>query len=120
MEKRKILIVDDEKNLTRMVKLNLEKTGKYIVREENSGDQVLSVVRDFQPHLVILDIVMPDIEGSFIASQIKNEPDLKHIPIIFLTAAVFQEELKGTRGMIGGYPFLAKPVDTKQLLAVIE
>ena len=58
--KKRILVVDDEPAITRMVKLNLERTKKYEVRTENQGSKAIEAARDFEPHLIFLDVMMPD------------------------------------------------------------
>jgi two-component system OmpR family response regulator len=107
MNKKRLLIVDDESGFTRLLKLTLEKTGNYLVREENDGTNAWLVARDFKPDLVFLDIVMPKIDGGDVAQQIRSDPMLANVPIVFLTAIVSQKE---TNNEIGGFPFLAKPV----------
>jgi len=120
MDKKRILIVDDEKNFTQMVKMNLEETGKYIVRAENKGKQALDAAREFKPHLILLDIVMPDMDGEEIAHNIGLDEELSKIPIVFLTAIVKEYEVESQAGIIGGHPFIAKPVTTEKLIAYIE
>ena len=120
MDKKRILIVDDEKSFTQMVKLNLEETGKYIVRTENEGKKALLAAREFKPHLILLDIVMPDVDGGEIAHNISLDKELSHTPVIFLTAIVKEDEVKSREGVIGGHPFIAKPVTTDNLIACIE
>lgn len=107
MNKKRLLIVDDESGFTRLLKLTLEKTGKYLVREENDGTVAWLTARDFKPDLIFLDIVMPKIDGGDVAQQIRSDPMLANVPIVFLTAIVSQKE---TSNEIGGFPFLAKPV----------
>jgi CheY-like chemotaxis protein len=117
---KRILIVDDESSITRLLQLNLEKLGAYLVRTENSGRNALAAARDFQPDLVLLDVMMPDLDGGAVASQFQADPVLKDTPIVFLTAAVKKEEVDATGGLIGGYPYIAKPLDVKGVLATIE
>jgi CheY-like chemotaxis protein len=116
---RRILIVDDEAGFTRLLKLTLEGTKRYIVKEENDGSQALSVARQFRPDLILLDIVMPKVDGGDVARQIASDPILKDVKIIFLTAIVSQREAAGVGG-IGGFPFMAKPVSLAALTAMIE
>lgn len=116
MEKKRILLVDDEPSFTRILKLCLEKTGFYEVREENKGRMAIAVARQFKPHLILLDVVMPDIDGGEVASAIVADNELKDIPIVFLTAAVAKDE----EGVISGYPFIAKPLNTEEVIERIE
>ncbi len=120
MAKKKILVVDDEASLTRMLRRNLEATGKYEVREENSGALAYATAQQFQPDLVVLDVVMPDVDGGDVAAKIQDDENLKHIPIVFLTAILKKEEAESTGSDIGGRTFLAKPVKFDDLIACIE
>jgi CheY-like chemotaxis protein len=118
--KKRILVVDDEVALTRMVKLNLERTGSYEVRTENQGSMAIAAAREFRPDLIMLDVMMPDMTGDEVAAQLKEDPQLKDIKYIFMTAIVTKDETKATGSTIGGNVFLAKPVKTDELVAAIE
>lgn len=120
MEKKKVLIVDDEEDFAVMVKLNLEATGRYEVRTENKGLLAVVTAKEFKPDLILLDIIMPDIEGSQVAASLKGDRDTAKIPVVFLTAMVTKEETESAGGVIAGNPFIAKPVDTKSLIDCIE
>jgi len=116
MEKKRILIIDDEASFTRMVKLNLEKTGAFEVREENRATNAVASAREFKPDLILLDVIMPAIDGGDVAAQIRNDRHLKGTPIVFLTATVSQREA-GEAGLnSGGALFLAKPVSLENLI----
>jgi CheY-like chemotaxis protein len=119
MSKRRILLVDDEPAFTRLLKLALERAG-YEVRVENSGSQALAVARAFQPHLVLLDVIMPDLEGSRVAEQMRMEPALAHVPSVFLTAIVSRKELPADGAVVGGFPFIAKPATASQVIECLE
>ncbi len=120
MSKKKILVVDDEASLTRMLRKNLEATGKYEVREENFGALAYASAQQFQPDLVLLDVMMPDMDGGAVGAQIKADANLKDVPIVFLTAIVQKGEAAATGSDIGGSTFLAKPVQLEGLIACIE
>ena len=115
--KKRVLIVDDESGFTRLVKLTLERTGKYEVREENDGSKAWLVAREFKPVIVFLDVVMPKMDGGEVAQQIRSDPTLAHVPIVFLTAIVSQQE---SQRSFGGFPFLAKPVSIDAITRCIE
>lgn len=119
-QKKRILVIDDERNLTMLVKLNLEKTGRYEVREENRATRGHAAAREFKPDLVLLDVMMPDMDGGDVLAQLKGDAALKDVPIVFLTATVLKEEVAKQGGSIGGYPFIPKPFQTEVLLARIE
>jgi CheY-like chemotaxis protein len=116
MSKLKILIVDDESSFTRLLKLNLEATGKYQVRDENLATRAVAVAKDFHPDLIFLDVMMPGMDGGELKARLRETPGLRGVPIVFLTAAVKPEEIEQHKGVIGGDLYLAKPVD----LDVIE
>ena len=120
MTKKKILVVDDEQAMTRMLKRNLEATGRYDVRTENSGAAGVTAAREFQPDLILLDVMMPGIDGGEVAAKIKEDKRLANIPVVFLSAIVKKEETQPTGGNIGGLTFLAKPVKLDDLITCIE
>jgi CheY-like chemotaxis protein len=116
---RRILIVDNDKNTTHLIKILLEKTGRYLVFEENQPARAYQTAQNFQPDLIFLDVVMPEQDGGEIAAQIRADPQLQNAPIIFLTALVTRAEAKA--GLhIDGHPFLAKPIDIQELIKTIE
>jgi CheY-like chemotaxis protein len=118
-EKRRILIVDDDRDSTHLIKILLEKISHYLVREENDAAKAHESARDFRPDLILLDIIMPQIDGGDIAAQIDADPGLPRTPIIFLTALVTKAEAKA--GLhIQGHPVLAKPIDIPELINRIE
>jgi len=118
-QKRRILIVDDDPESTHLVKILLEKTGNYLVREENDPDEAHQSARNFRPDAILLDIMMPNTDGSEVAAQIEADPELRSTPIIFLTALVTEPETKaGLR--IEGHRSLAKPINIPELIDQIE
>lgn len=116
MLKKRIFIVDDESGFTRLLKLTLERTGRYVVQEENDGTRAWLAAREFKPDLIFLDIVMPKIDGGDVAQQIRSDPSLAHVPIVFLTAIVSKTESKND---IGGFPFISKPVSLEAIIRCI-
>ncbi len=119
-EKQRILVVDDEPSITRLLKLNLEQTGEFEVATENVSEAALAAAERFQPDLMLLDVMMPGLGGGELASRLQSTPGLERVPIVFLTAAVTREELRQRRGLVGGLPFLAKPVDLREVLACLR
>ena len=117
---KKILVVDDETSITRMIKLNLERTGKYEVHTENEGSRAIPAARKFRPDMIFLDVMMPDKSGDEIAAELKEDANLSGTPFVFLTAIVTRDEAEQSGGEIAGNTFLAKPVKTQELLETIE
>ena len=119
-EKKRILVVDDEASITRLLKLNLEQTGDYQVATENVSRAALDTAELFRPDLILLDVMMPGLDGGNLAGALQAQPRLKGVPIVFLTAAVTREEIRAHNGVVGGFPFLAKPVNLHEVLACLE
>jgi len=118
-KKRRILIVDNDTNATHLVRILLEKTGQYLVLEENNSTKAYRSARIFQPDLILLDVVMPIRDGGEIAAQIRADPKLQNTPIVFLTALVTPSEARA--GVhIDGHPFLAKPINIQELIRTID
>ena len=118
-ERRRILIVDSDPNTTHLVKVLLERTGRYLVLEENDATSAHQSARNFRPDLILLDVVMPETDGGELAARVEADPELHNTPIVFLTALVTRAEAKS--GLhIQGHPFLAKPVSIPELINTIE
>src|SRR5882672_8596422 len=117
--KRRILIVDDDANSTHLVKILLERSGPYLVLEENDAAKADQTAHNFKPDVILLDIVMPKIDGGELATQIEADRELQDTPIIFLTALVTHGEAK-SRLQNQGPPFGAKPINNPELNHGIE
>ena len=114
-----ILIVDDNHDFTRAAKLALEGTGRYSVWEANEPSKAHQTAQSLKPDLILLDIAMPETDGSEVAARIESDPTLHRTPIVFLTALVTKAET--TSGLrIQGHPFLAKPISIPDLITRIE
>lgn len=118
--KKRILAVDDQARNTRLVKLYLEQTNRYVVREENNARLALSAAEEFLPHLILLDVMMPGMDGGELAACFKASPKLKAVPIVFLTAVVTKQEVEAGKGQLGGNSFLAKPVVLAEMDACLK
>ncbi len=118
--KQRILVVDDEPALTRMLQKNLQRSGRFEVRTENKGAAALAAAHEFKPDLIFLDVMMPDMAGDEIANLIDQDPILSTTPYVFLTAIVTHHETDAAQGEIGGKLFLAKPVRLQEMLNVID
>ena len=119
MSKTRILIVDDDRNLSRLAGMILESSGQYEVMIVNHALRALPAARQFQPALMLLDVDMPDKSGGDIAREASTDSRLRDIPVLFLTGLVSLKEA-GTRQMeSGGMRFLAKPVEPALLLSCV-
>jgi len=120
MAKKRILLVDDEKSFTTLLKMNLEETGNYEVRVENWAEDAQAAAKDFKPDLVLLDIIMPRMPGGNVAAQFDADPELKSTPIVFLTAAVRRHQVEEHEGIISDRPCIAKPASIETVITMIE
>jgi DNA-binding response OmpR family regulator len=118
--RKRILVVDDEPDMTLMVRLNLQKTGRFEVREENEASNALRSAREFKPDLILLDVMMPDLDGGDVLSLLKDDANLSKVPVIFITATVLKEEVRSKGGTIGGHPFIPKPFKVETLIKSID
>ena len=119
-ERTKILVVDDDLEATRMLKFGLEVAGGYEVREENDSRCALTVAREFRPDLIVLDVCMPEMDGTELALRFRHDRLFHTTPIVFLTSILSREEA-GAAGLArGGTHFMAKPINLRELMAHIE
>jgi len=117
MKKTRILVVDDEPGFTRLLKLVMP---QYEIREVNDPERAIETARAFRPDLILMDVIMPGIDGGNLAAQCRADPLLQRVPIVFLTAVVSPREAGTASKEIGGFPFLAKPVSPQTLARCIE
>lgn len=117
--KRSILVVDDDVDSSQMVKMLLEKTGLYDVQVCNCGSEAFEIIKTKRPELALLDIMMPDADGTDIAEQVREDKSLAAIRIVFMTSLVSPKEVR-ENSVIGGHPFIAKPISAEMLLKRVK
>jgi len=115
-----ILAVDDEKDITDFISEALSEHG-FSVRTASSGNEALASVQSEAPDLLLLDIILPDIDGIAVYEMLRKDKSLKVIPVIFFSTLAKNLPTMFTRRMRGvPYAVIAKPVDVNVLLATIE
>ena len=119
-KKTKVLLIDDEPSFTRLLKLNLEKTGAYEVREENTGSHGFETALQFRPDIILLDIIMPDIDGGTVVSQLRSSEQLQNATVLFLTAVLSKREIREKVDLLSSIPSIAKPVSAQEVISFIE
>lgn len=120
MDSKRILIVDDDVAVADSLARALRRLAGHEVRTENRGDHALEAARDFHPDLVLLDIVMPGMDGDQVAVVMKEDPALASVPIAFLTGLVSEEELGSSAMDQGGHWIIPKPVEPQELVRLVE
>ena len=118
--KTKVLVVDDEAAYTRLLKLNLERSGRYEVEIVNQSRRTIPAAHEFRPDVILLDIVMPGIDGGDVQAKLAEDVLLRGTPVIFVTALVSDHEVS-ENGIVnsGGRIMLPKPVNLDKLEATI-
>lgn len=116
---RKILIIDDEKDYCLFIKQNLELSGDYSVTIATDGRTGLATASREKPDLILLDIIMPKMNGFEVLREIKRNKELNTTPVIMLTA-LDNEESREKALSIYGEDYITKPVDTETLAGRIE
>lgn len=119
MSKRRVLIVDDDVNLSRLSGMILENSGKYEVMIVNQSALALAAAIQFQAEVMLLDVDMPGKSGGDLASEAALDSRLRDVPILFLTGLVSHAEAGTSPMESGGMKFLAKPVEPALLLATV-
>jgi CheY-like chemotaxis protein len=120
IERTKVLLIDDNTSFCNITKLSLERGGRYQVYMATSGEQGIFMAKRHRPDIVLLDIKMPTMSGGEVAARLMEDPSTSHIPIVFLTGLVNQDEVEAGGGYLSGHPFMAKPFRTEELIKRIE
>lgn len=115
---KKVLIVDDEVNIVISLEFLMEQAG-YELRVARNGEEAMDQVASFVPHLILLDVMMPQINGFEVCRRIRANPAWQNIKIIMLTAKGREVEI--TKGLaLGANAYVTKPFSTKELLAQVR
>lgn len=113
------LLADDERHVVDVVQSMLTRRG-FTVTVATDGLEALAKVRENPPDILLLDIMMPKMDGATLAQKLRESPETANIPIVFLTGLVGVEESQRRGSRFGGQLYLAKPFDADQLFEIIE
>ncbi len=116
---KKVLIVDDEKDTLLILGKRLT-AGGYSVIAATNGKDAIALAKSQHPDIIILDIMMPGMEGGEVAAKLKEHPLTRSIPVILLTALLSKTEEEEYGSVVGGNITLAKPLDAEKLLDQME
>ena len=114
---RRILVADDDPVIVRLLQVNFRLEG-YDVETAAHGEEAVQKVRELHPELILLDVMMPGLDGWEVCRRLKAEPDTSGIPIIFLSARAQDEDRR--RGLeLGVVEYVTKPFDPGELVALV-
>lgn len=114
----RVLLVDDESAIRTICRVNLETDGMAVV-EAADGNEALERVREQQPELVLLDVMMPDVDGWEVAAKLAADPATKDIPVVFLSARAAREDRRRAQEL-GAVGYIVKPFDPLRLGPVVR
>ncbi|WP_339854242.1 response regulator [uncultured Nisaea sp.] len=115
----KILHVDDEADIRAITKLALESIGGFNVTSCASGTEAIATVADVAPELIVMDVMMPEMDGPTTFRALQDIPDANRIPVIFMTAKTQKDEIESLMAL-GAIGVIAKPFDPVQLSKEVE
>jgi len=116
---KKILLVDDDYDVLAVLEQRLSKAG-YGVIKASSGQEAMEKLKIQIPDLILLDLILPDMDGGAIAQKIRQDPSTENIPIIFLTCLFTKDDEKAEGHLMGNNFFVAKPYQHNELLKIIQ
>ncbi len=114
----RVLVVDDEPEITEIVEAFLAESG-YEVVVENAPSEAVRRAREFKPHVILLDIMMPGVDGYSVCEEIKSNPEFASTPVIFLTGKDRSDDM-GRSFRSGGDMFIKKPFSCERLLEIVN
>lgn len=117
MDKKKIIVVDDDRDLLDVLRVRLETSG-YAVQCADSGAVLFKLLKKQKPDLIVLDIMMPEVDGLEVLRRLRASDETSQIPVLLLTAR-FQYEDVLSGYALGATHYVTKPFTTKQLLGAI-
>jgi two-component system, OmpR family, response regulator len=113
--RRKVLVVDDDAEIVELFVDVLNRDGRFEVRTASSGYDAGVLTQEFQPDLMILDYMLPDINGNVVCQTIRNNPKFEHMKIIIVSGVVNQEEIDELK-LAGANDFVKKPFNIEKLI----
>ncbi len=121
MENRKILVVDDDEEVLDLLSRKLAHAGYQVVKAA-SGKEAFQKAKQYFPDLMLVDIILPDIDGADVVKLLEEDPALRKIPVIFMSGIVSKEDDVKSYVTVGGikYTFIPKPFNYEEMLAEIQ
>jgi excisionase family DNA binding protein len=114
-DKREILLVDDDLDLVEVVKTALEKDGRFDVKVANNGFDAGMIVKEHRPELIVLDVMLPDINGREVCQRVRSDNQLEEVKILCISGMVEPDKIDDLKAA-GANDFLQKPFEVEQLI----
>lgn len=119
MAGEKILVAEDEQDIQKVIKITLKFKGGFNVSFANNGLEVLDLVKQDRPQLIILDVMMPRMDGYETCRRLKADPDTSSVPVVFLTAKAQEKEIE--EGLkLGAIDYIKKPFEPDEFVAKVK
>jgi len=115
----RILSIEDEPGMSSLIQLIFERQGHHVVSVK-SGEFGLEMLRSLRPDVLLLDLMLPDIDGWDIYEQMKNDDELTQVPVIIVSARDREQDAKNGHHVIGNDSFVAKPFEVKELIDTVN
>jgi len=118
MTRKKILVVDDDEAVLDYLQAKIG--ARYDMVSTNAALNVVKLAREQHPDLILCDVDMPEMDGGDVSAALFGDEELRHIPLLFLTALASAQDIRGLQGQIGGRPAVSKSAPLEDLVARIE
>ena len=115
---KKVLLVDDDEAVLDLMSARL--ASRYSIMTTTDADKVIGLARSEKPDIIVCDVDMPDMDGGDVSAALFGDEELRHIPLLFLTALASAADIRRLQGQIGGRPALSKSAPLDELVARIE
>lgn len=119
MDKKRVMIIDDEEKFALMIKIRLERIGNYEVMALTDAKDAIKYVHDFQPDVILLDLIMPRVHGLDVRDMLGNDPVGRKTPVI-IVSGIDQSMDKNQAYKFGAVDYIVKPMDDARLLDAVE
>ena len=113
--KRKVLLVDDDTELVEVMTKFLEEDGRFEIRVANNGFDAGMLVKEYRPDMIVLDVMLPDINGKEVCQRVRSDPSLEDVRILCISGMIEEDKIQELR-LSGADDFLHKPFDIEELI----
>jgi two-component system alkaline phosphatase synthesis response regulator PhoP len=119
-QKKKILMIDDEQEICDLTKSVLEHTGRFEVFTSTRAQEGIQLAKSYKPDVILLDVMMPDMEGTEVARLLCEDEQTKAITIVFVTAIAIPMAFMASLVSVGAQYFIQKPISPKDLIQRLD